>query len=185
MTEKYLSESIAYLFHWEIIYGIISEEYIVKTHIALLLEGIDFYMRKKIKKLTDSERQVLDLLWDSEEPLTSTEIVKLCAGRTWKPSYIHIMINSLLNKEMIKVAGFKKTTKNYARTFVPTMSRDQWSLFQVRQEQKSASNTLSHLFTALLEDETDSELLDELSELLDNRRRELKMQKDDEEESPL
>lgn len=86
---------------------------------------------------------------------------------------------------MIKVAGFKKTTKNYARTFVPTMSRDQWSLFQVRQEQKSASNTLSHLFTALLEDETDSELLDELSELLDNRRRELKMQKDDEEESPL
>ena len=65
-------------------------------------------MRQKTKKLTDSEKQVLDLLWDSNEPLTSTEIVKLCAGRTWKPSYIHIMINSLLKKEMIKVAGFKR-----------------------------------------------------------------------------
>ena len=135
-------------------------------------------MRKKIKRLTDSERQVLDLLWDSDEPLTSTEIVKLCAGRTWKPSYIHIMINSLLKKEMIKVAGFKKTTKNYARTFTPTMSRDQWSLFQVKQEQKSASSAMSHLFTAFFEEETDLELLDELSELLDNRRKELRMQKD-------
>lgn len=142
-------------------------------------------MRQKTKKLTDSEKQVLDLLWDSEEPLTSTEIVKLCAGRTWKPSYIHIMINSLLKKEMIKVAGFKKTTKNYARTFEPTMTRDQWSLFQVKQDQKSTSSALSHLFTALVEEETDADLLDELSVILDNRRRELRMQKESESDSSL
>lgn len=130
-------------------------------------------MRKKIQKLTDSEKQVLDLLWDSEESLTSTEIVKLCAHRTWKPSYIHIMINSLLKKEMIKVDGFRKTTKNYARTFAPTMSRDDWALLQVTQEQKSTSQTLSHLFTAILEDETDDQILAELSAKIENRRREL------------
>ncbi len=133
-------------------------------------------MKQKIKKLTDSEKQVLDLLWDSEEPLTSTEIVKLCAGRTWKPSYIHIMINSLLKKEMIKVAGFKKTTKNYARTFEPTMTREQWSLFQVKQDQKSSSIALAHLFTALVEEETDFELLDELAAILEKRRNELRME---------
>lgn len=79
---------------------------------------------------------------------------------------------------MIKVAGFKKTTKNYARTFEPTMTRDQWSLFQVKQEQKSASSALSHLFTALVEEETDDELLKELSDILANRRRELKKQRE-------
>lgn len=140
-------------------------------------------MRQKIKKITDSEKQVLNLLWDSEEPLTSTEIVKLCAGRTWKPSYIHIMINSLLKKEMIQIAGFKKTTKNYARTFSPTMSRDDWNLLQVKQEQQSTSRTLSHLFTALVEEETDPRLINELSQALEKRKRELNMDTDTDSDS--
>ena len=70
-------------------------------------------MKKKVAKLTESENQVMDLLWDQEDDyLTSSEIVENCENRIWKPSYIHILINSLLKKEMIEVAGFKKTTKN-------------------------------------------------------------------------
>lgn len=133
-------------------------------------------MQKPVK-ITDSEKQVLDLLWDQETPLTSTEIVHLSNDRTWKSSYIHIMITSLLKKEMIHVAGFKKTTKNYARTFEPTMTREQWNLLQVTQQQKDSSRTLSQVFTALLEEETNPNLLDELSEMLDARRKELDDQK--------
>lgn len=129
-------------------------------------------MQKPVK-VTDSEKQVLDLLWDQEEPLTSTEIVHLSKDRTWKSSYIHIMISSLLKKEMIHVAGFKKTTKNYARTFEPTMTREQWNLLQVTQQQKDSSRTLSQVFTALLEEETNENLLDELADLLDARRKQL------------
>ena len=133
-------------------------------------------MQKPVK-ITDSEKQVLDLLWDQETPLTSTEIVHLSKDRTWKSSYIHIMITSLLKKEMIHVAGFKKTTKNYARTFEPTMTREQWNLLQVTQQQKDSSRTLSQVFTALLEEEMNPNLLDELSEMLDARRKELDDQK--------
>ena len=133
-------------------------------------------MQKPVK-ITDSEKQVLDLLWDQETPLTSTEIVHLSKDRTWKSSYIHIMITSLLKKEMIHVAGFKKTTKNYARTFEPTMTREQWNLLQVTQQQKDSSRTLSQVFTALLEKETNPNMLDELSEMLDARRKELDDQK--------
>lgn len=129
-------------------------------------------MQKPIK-VTDSELQVLDLLWEQDEPLTSTEIVHLSKDRTWKASYIHIMITSLLKKEMIRVAGFKKTTKNYARTFEPSMTREQWNLLQVTQQQKDTSRTLSQLFTALLEEETDKEVLNELSDMLEARRKEL------------
>lgn len=86
-----------------------------------------------MKKITDSEKDVLNLLWDTGRPLSSAEIVRMCVNRTWKPSYIHIMINSLLKKEMIKVAGFKQTTKNFARIFEPTMTREQWNLFQIKE----------------------------------------------------
>ena len=74
---------------------------------------------------------------------------------------------------MIEVAGFKKTTKNYARTFRPTMTREEYSILRVTQQQKTTSRTLSQLFSALLEDETDAQVLDRLSNMLDKRKEEL------------
>lgn len=131
-------------------------------------------MKKYAAKLTESENQVMELLWDQEDDyLTSSEIVQSCEGRIWKPSYIHILINSLLKKEMIEVAGFKKTTKNYARTFRPTMTREEYSILRVTQRQKASSRTLSQLFTALLENETDSAVIDNLSQMLDKKKKEL------------
>ena len=126
-----------------------------------------------MKKLTNSEREVLDLLWDVGEPLTSSEMVKMCVDRTWKPSYIHIMIKSLLDKEMIKMAGFKKMTKNYARIFEPTMTREQWSLLQVKQEKSDSGELLKEMLVSILQEETDENVLDELSEAITKRKTEL------------
>ena len=78
-------------------------------------------MEKK-NKITPYEKEVLDTLWESEQALTAREIVNYCDNKSWKPSYIHIMINSLLKKELIKEAGFKQTTKNFARMYRPTIS---------------------------------------------------------------
>ena len=130
-------------------------------------------MRQKTKKLTDSEKQVLDLLWDSEEPLTSTEIVKLCAGRTWKPSYIHIMINFLLDKGVIVTHNFKKTTKNYARAFIRSLTKDQWIVASIRENYPTKKDVL-RLFTTLIEEEKDPDVLDYYAEQLNQRRRTLK-----------
>ncbi|MBR0410778.1 MAG: BlaI/MecI/CopY family transcriptional regulator [Eubacterium sp.] len=130
-------------------------------------------MKKSTTRLTESEQQVLDLLWDREESLTSSEIVSFCEGRTWKESYIHILINSLLKKKMIEVDGFKKTTKNYARTFKPSMTREEYSIYQIKQNQRISSKSLSHLFSAMLEEETDSSVLDDLSKMLEERKQQL------------
>lgn len=129
-------------------------------------------MKKASNRLTDSEQQVLDLLWDREDALTSSEIIEYCENRTWKESYIHILINSLLKKNMIEVDGFKKTTKNYARTFRPTMTREDYSILQLKQNQKISSHTLSHLFCAMLEEETDERVLDELARMIEEKRKE-------------
>ena len=67
--------------------------------------------------LTKSEEEIMYLLWDLDEPLTSSEIVKKAVNKTWKKSYINLLINSLLKKDMIKVVGVKQMTKNYAQYF--------------------------------------------------------------------
>ena len=53
------------------------------------------------------------------------------------------------------------------------MTREEYSILRVTQQQKTTSRTLSQLFSALLEDETDAQVLDRLSNMLDKRKEEL------------
>ena len=94
--------------------------------------------------------------------------------RNWKASSVHLLLNSLLNKGVIEVRGFKRTAKNYARTFQPTMTREEYSINQLRQEQRNTSRTLSRLFNALLKDEEDDDLLKELADMVDSRRSQIR-----------
>ena len=130
-------------------------------------------MKKKNTRITGSEREVLELLWEENQPLTSAEIVKISEHKTWKPSYIHLMINSLLKKNVIQVAGFKQTTKNYARTFTPTMTREEFSIRMLREENQLNASSLSLLFGALLEEDVYIDVIDELSDMLQKKKEEL------------
>lgn len=137
-------------------------------------------MKRKIPRITNSEKQILEVLWDKGEALTSSEIVEVSDDRTWKASSVHLLLNSLLNKGMVEVGGFKKTTKNYARTFKPVMSREDYSLLQLRQEKKSTSRTLSRFVNTLLGNEIDEHVLHELEDMVDTRRADLQEKKTDE-----
>lgn len=110
-------------------------------------------------KLTASEEEVMNLLWKSDIAMTASEIVKFSVNRSWKPSYIHIMINSLLKKEMIQVAGFKQTTKNYARTYKPTISKDQWIAKTL-----SENNSILSVFSTLINSVTDVTTINQMME---------------------
>lgn len=79
-------------------------------------------MSKTPKRLTNSEREIMQVLWKSEKPLTASGIIAASPNKEWKNSSVHLLIKSLLDKDLVEVTGFEKTTKNYARTFKPTMS---------------------------------------------------------------
>ena len=121
--------------------------------------------------LTKSEEEIMYLLWDLDEPLTSSEIVKKAVNKTWKKSYINLLINSLLKKDMIKVVGVKQMTKNYARTFVPT--KDAYAIKQISDRPNFADSDIPTLFSELIERTESSDVFDELEALLKKRREEL------------
>lgn len=123
--------------------------------------------------LTKSEEEIMYLLWDLDEPLTSSEIVKKAVNKTWKKSYINLLINSLLKKDMIKVVGVKQMTKNYARTFVPTMTKDAYTIKQISDRPNFADSDIPTLFSELIERTESSDVFDKLEALLKKRREEL------------
>ena len=120
--------------------------------------------------LTKSEEEIMYLLWDLDEPLTSSEIVKKAVNKTWKKSYINLLINSLLKKDMIKVVGVKQMT---ARTFVPTMTKDAYAIKQISDRPNFADSDIPTLFSELIERTESSDVFDELEALLKKRREEL------------
>ena len=109
-------------------------------------------------ELTKSEMEIMDVLWASDAPLSRSDLLERSEGKSWKDSSVHILLNGLLCKEAIREAGLVKRSKTYARTFSPTMTREEYfasTIFSHRHKPRIVG-----LMEALLrrEDITDAEL---------------------------
>lgn len=123
--------------------------------------------------LTKSEEQIVELMWSFNEPLTSAEIIRNSVNKTWKDSYVHLLINSLMEKGMIEVAGFKKATKNYARTFKPTMSREEYLVLSLTKSKNFNKAQMPGIFKAFVNETDNLELLNELEAVIRKRKAEI------------
>ena len=125
-------------------------------------------------RLTKIEFAVMEVLWDEGEELTSAEIIQKSKEREWKDSSIHLIINSLLRKKVVTVAGFKKTTKNYARTFVPVETREQFLVGQIIDD-KTTTEDKKGIYSYIIGKESDPELINYIEKLLEERKKELRI----------
>ena len=123
-------------------------------------------------RLTKSELAVMEVLWDEGEALTSAEIIQKSKEKEWKDSSVHLLRNSLLKKKVVTVAGFKKTTKNYARTFVPVEGKEQFLVGQVI-DNKITSDAKKRIYSYIIEKENNPEMIKYVEKLLEERKKEL------------
>ena len=77
-------------------------------------------------ELTKSEMEIMDVLWESGQPLSRSDLLEHSEEKTWKDSSVHILLNGLLQKGAIREAGLVKRSKTYGRVFSPTMTREQY-----------------------------------------------------------
>lgn len=123
-------------------------------------------------ELTKSEMEIMDVLWSRQVPMSRADLLDDGGEKTWKDSSVHILLNGLLQKGAICEAGFVRRSKTYGRTFVPTLTREEYfatTIFSHRHKPE-----LEGLFTALLNrPEVTADTLNQLQMLLDRRRQEL------------
>ena len=77
-------------------------------------------------ELTKSEMEIMDVLWESGEPLSRSDLLSRSEEKTWKDSSVHILLNGLLQKGAIREAGLVKRSKTYGRVFAPTLTREEY-----------------------------------------------------------
>ena len=77
-------------------------------------------------ELTKSEMEIMDVLWCDGGALSRSDFLARSEEKSWKDSSVHILLNGLLNKGAICEAGFVRHNKTYGRTFLPTLTREQY-----------------------------------------------------------
>ncbi len=123
-------------------------------------------------ELTKSELEIMNVLWHANRPLPRSEILTLSPGKTWKDSSIHILLNSLLKKKAIKEAGYVRSGKTFGRLYAANISCQEYYTKTVFAG--SSKEVLPMLFSALIQsDNISSELINELEDMLETRKREL------------
>ena len=119
-------------------------------------------------ELTKSEMQIMDVLWESEVPLSRSDLLERSQEKSWKDSSVHILLNGLLQKAAIREAGFVKRSKTYGRTFAPTLTREEY--FATTIFSHAHKPEIVGLFAALLRrKEITMEQLTQIEELLRKR----------------
>ena len=76
--------------------------------------------------LTKSEQQIMEIFCQADHAMAQTEVVKTCVDRKWKERSIFSMLNSLMEKGVLREVGFVRSGKTYARTFEPAMSHAEY-----------------------------------------------------------
>lgn len=76
--------------------------------------------------VTKSELEILNVLWEAGRPLSRAEILEKSDNKTWKHNSIHILLNGLLKKELIKEAGFTRSGKVWGRLYTPAFSVEEY-----------------------------------------------------------
>jgi BlaI family penicillinase repressor len=120
----------------------------------------------EIPKISDSEWQVMKIIWE-RTPITSNEIVKeLKALMKWRDTTIYTLISRLANKNIIEID--KEVSPNLCRPLVSQQEciRDERQSFIKKIYNGSLSLMLANFVE---EDELTDEDVKELKSILDNK----------------
>ena len=119
-------------------------------------------------ELTRSELEIMDVLWAAEQPLSRADLLENSHEKSWKDSSIHILLNGMLLKGMIREAGFVKRSKTYGRTFEPTLTREEYYAATIFSRNNKPS--VVGLIDALLRQQKVSpEELEQIKQLINQR----------------
>ena len=118
-------------------------------------------------ELTKSELEIMDVLWEAEQPLSRSDLLENTQNKSWKDSSVHILLNGMLHKGVIREAGFVKRSKTYGRTFEPTLTREEYYAATIL-SRKHKPSVVGLIDALLRREKITQEELEQLKQLVNN-----------------
>lgn len=124
--------------------------------------------------LSETELDIMQLLWEEDTGLSRPEILSRLEGKDWNPNSIHQVLNSMMKKGVLQVDGMARCGKIYGRTYTPTMTQQE---FLARRTQEitpglTTKERILGVVAALADQEgLDAETIQELEQLLEEHKK--------------
>lgn len=85
-------------------------------------------MKRKMRRMTDLEQDIMSVLWSHAEALTNKEIVKYLEerGKHYLVDSVNHAITKLIKDKIVEVSGMKPSGSVYARTFLPLIKKEEY-----------------------------------------------------------
>lgn len=125
--------------------------------------------------LKEKEELVMNTIWDADKPITSMDIKEILSnenGENRSDVNVHRILKILLDNELISVSGFIAVGTQYARQFIPTLSKEEYTV-RMLSDKKMSSGSLARIALGLVKesgtgkkDEVSDELIEELEKAL-------------------
>lgn len=108
--------------------------------------------------LNTRELDILNILWNSGVPMTSSDIVN--AGNGLSQSTVQAVLRKLLNANLVKVSGITHSGNVLSRQYEPEASSKDIILHQFLEDYRNFSNIISkeELLTSIVKLSDDTEI---------------------------
>lgn len=122
--------------------------------------------------LTKRDLDVLNILWESDDPKTAAQIVK--AGPELTMNTVQAVLRKLLKNKLVEIAEIVYSGTVLTRSYKPIISQEDFMLHKMTSEYKSLRKKISKvsILSALLDTEEDPERVNkdlaDIQELLYN-----------------
>lgn len=122
--------------------------------------------------VTNSEHEILQVMWKAGRPLSRAEILKLSTEKTWKDNSIHILLNGMLDKGTIQSADFVRSGKVWARTYEPKVSAHDYYVDYFNTY--GWPDPIKFVEYVVAQDDVSKETIDQMIEVIEQKKREMK-----------
>lgn len=118
--------------------------------------------------LSPNEFKIMQLLWQMDRPLSRPEIIEMVPERDWNPNSIHLILNNMIEKGVIRVDGMTRCGRGYGRTYAATMSNLEYGAAVLREATPDLSDEerVLGILPLLLDEKNASDTLAKLKALL-------------------
>jgi len=111
--------------------------------------------------LTKRDLDVLNILWESDDPKTAAQIVK--AGPELTMNTVQAVLRKLLKNKLVEIAEIVYSGTVLTRSYKPIISQEDFLLHKMTSEYQSLRKKISKvsILSALLDTEEDTAIIDQ------------------------
>lgn len=121
-------------------------------------------MKNKLPKISEKEKDIMQVFWCSKEPLTASAVTE--KGENLNINTVQVALRNLMKKGYIEIADIVYSRTVLTRRYKPTVSAEQYAADQLQAMQLNILNFSTLNFIDHLLNNDNLNMLDDLENLI-------------------